>query len=188
MCYLHRPTSCQQSNPNRAETCLSFNLRRNLRGLTKLTHTTSSPSLSNSLTPLPRPYLDPIPAQQTDRGPLTSTPLRPIPCQPHAHPTGTFLTPVTGSPELFSPIGTGTTAEVKDTVVKIDRGLCLNDEQSKTMQKWADSRSHIEHLTKVDVTPPKEELPVATVYDFVNIVDKNNEDKEFVVSVLDGNE
>ena len=163
-----------------------------------------SSSLSNSLTPPPRPYLDPIPAQQTDRrGPLTSTPLRPLPCQPHAQPTDTSLTPVTRSPEVFSPIGTGT------TVAKIDRGLSLNDEQSKNMQKWADSRSYIEHLTKVDATPPKEDcllvfqcliimwcyinsypsrlLKRFTVYDFVNIVDKNNEDKEFVVSVLDGN-
>ena len=85
-----------------------------------------SSSLSNSLTPPPRLYLDPIPAQQTDRGPLTSTPLRPIPCQPHAHSTGTSLTLLTGSPELFSLIGTGTTAAVEDTVCKIERRAIKN--------------------------------------------------------------
>ena len=68
-------------------------------------------SLSNSLTPTPRPDLDPITAQQTDRGPLTSTPLRPMPCQPHhdAHHSMVSPIPVTGRRELFSPTGIVTT-------------------------------------------------------------------------------
>ena len=64
-------------------------------------------SLSKSLTPSSRPYLDPFPAQQTDRGPLTSTHLRPMPCQPHhdAHHSMVSPIPVTGRRELFSPTG-----------------------------------------------------------------------------------